>query len=162
VGEHYVPDARPEIAGVSPAFEGVNGWEWFSWGARPEEVEAWLREQGLTFERWSGTDDPGPNAPPEDDRPLPNLDFRKGEAHVSMSFGERRGLRQVLVSETDRTAEETEALIAARVRRYGPATTVERTMIRRWRAPPSKVELGLTHDEKKDTWRYWEAYVLER
>jgi hypothetical protein len=162
VGEHYVPDARPERAGVSPQFEGVNGWERFSWGARPEEVEGWLREQGIAWRRRSGSDDPGPNAPPQDDTPLPNLDFRKGEAHVGMSFGQRRGLLQVEVSETDRTIAEAEALIAERVRRYGPATTVERATIQRWRAQRVKVELSITHDEKKDTWRYAEAYAFER
>jgi hypothetical protein len=159
VWEHHVADARPERAGVSPAFDTVNGWGPFAWGASLEAVEAWLTEQKVAFERRTGSEDPGPNAPFDGDPSLPALAFRRDGMRVIAAFTQRRGLHDVQGFASKPTAAEADRFVAERVKKYGPATTVERRSTYRWGLGPTKVELDLVIAEPERRWRFVESYT---
>lgn len=159
VGEHYVADARPERAGVSPDFDAVNGWGPFKWDARPEEVEAWLGNAKIAFGRFAGDGDPGPNAPISDDVGLPSLTFQHAGTHVIASITSKRGLMQVLTGASYKSAAEAMKVVVERVKRYGPATTVERRTTHRWERGPTKVELEVVQKETGGRFWYAEGYT---
>lgn len=159
VSEHHVVDKRAERAGVLPQFDAMNGWGQFTWGARPEEMTAWLQAQGIKLDEIARSGDPGPNAPIDDDPGLRVLDFEHDGGHTSASFKPRAGLVQVMVGKRFGSAAEAEKVVAERVKRFGPAIDVELRKTHRWKGKPTTAELSVVQRVTKGAWSYSEQYL---